>query len=70
VNKLTQQLQAQVEIPIIPASYGVTRNLNNAFRETVNQYENARDTLFWYDKDINEEIARKNEDLALYNNNK
>lgn len=70
VNKLTQQLEAQVEIPIIPASYGVTRNLNNAFRETVNKYENARDTLFWFDKDINEEIARKNEDLALYNDNK
>jgi hypothetical protein len=57
-----------VEVPVIPASYGVTRNINNAFRETVNQYRNARDTLFWYDKDINEEIERKNKDLALYNN--
>ena len=68
VNKLTEQLNAQVEVPVIPASYGVTRNLNNAFRETVNQYQNARDTLFWYDKDINEEITRKNSDLALYDN--
>lgn len=68
VGKLTEQLQAQVEIPVIPASYGVTRGLINAFRETVNQYENARDTLFWYDKDINEEITRKNNDLALYDN--
>lgn len=69
VDKLTEQLTAQVEIPIIPASYGVTRNINNAFRETVNRYENPRDTLFWYDKDINEEIRRKNNDLALYDDN-
>lgn len=66
LDKLSEQMMAQVEIPIIPASYGVTRNLNNAFRETVNQAENPRDTLFWYDRDINEEIARKNEDLAMY----
>ena len=68
VDKLTQQLNSQVEIPVIPASYGVTRNLNNAFREVANQYENARDTLFWYDKDINEEITRKNNDLKMYSN--
>ena len=69
VRKLEEQLNSQVEIPVIPASYGVTRNINNAFRETVNQYRNARDTLFWYDRDINEEIERKNKDLALYKNN-
>ena len=66
-NKLLEQLNAQIEIPVIPASYGVTRGLNNAFREVANQYENARDTLFWYDRDINDEITRKNNDLALYN---
>jgi ABC-type glycerol-3-phosphate transport system substrate-binding protein len=66
VNKITEQLEAQIEIPVIPASYGVTRNINNAFREVANQYENARDTLFWYNKDINEEITRKNEDLDVY----
>lgn len=65
-EKITEQLLSQVEIPVIPASYGVTRNINNAFREVANQYENARDTLFWYNKDINEEITRKNEDLELY----
>ncbi|MCR5121457.1 MAG: extracellular solute-binding protein [Ruminococcus sp.] len=69
VRKLEEQLNSQVEVPVIPASYGVTRNINNAFRETVNQYRNARDTLFWYDKDINEEIERKNKDLALYKKN-
>ena len=35
----------------------------NAFRETVNNMENPRDTLIWYNRDINEEIARKRENL-------
>ena len=65
VETLKEQLEAQVEIPVIPASYGVTRNVLNAFRTVVNDYENARDTLFWYNKDINEEITRKRQDLGL-----
>lgn len=68
VNLLLDQLNSQVEIPIIPASYGVTRNIMNAFRAVVNDYDNARDTLFWYNKDINDEITRKLEDLGLYDN--
>ncbi|MBQ7070747.1 MAG: extracellular solute-binding protein [Ruminococcus sp.] len=66
VSNLYEQLNSQVEIPIIPASYGVTRNVMNAFRTVVNSYENARDTLFWYNKDINDEIKRKLDDLGLY----
>ncbi len=53
------------EIPIIPASYAVTRNIMNAFRETVNNNENPRDTLLWYNRDINSEITRKRENLGL-----
>lgn len=68
VNLLLDQLNSQVEIPIIPASYGVTRNVMNAFRAVVNDYDNARDTLFWYNNDINDEITRKLEDLGLYDN--
>lgn len=68
VNLLLDQLNSQVEIPIIPASYGVTRNVMNAFRAVVNDYDNARDALFWYNKDINDEITRKLEDLGLYDN--
>ena len=62
---LLDQMNTQVEIPIIPASYGVTRNVMNAFRKVVNENENARDTLFWYNKDINDEITRKRADLGL-----
>ena len=53
------------EIPIIPASYSVTRNIMNAFREVVNNNENPRDTLMSYNRDINEEITRKRENLGL-----
>lgn len=62
---LLAQLEQQVEIPVIPATYGVTRNLVNAFRSVVNNADNARDTLMWYNRDINAEIIRKREDLGL-----
>lgn len=63
LRRIEDQRSQLEEIPIIPASYAVTRNIMNAFRETVNEGENPRDTLIWYNKDINEEIARKSEKL-------
>ena len=60
LERLTQQQAELAEIPIIPASYAVTRNIMNAFRETVNNNENPRDMLIWYNRDINDEIERKN----------
>lgn len=65
LQKLNLQREELVEIPVIPASYATTRNIMNAFRETVNNYENPRDTLMWYNRDINEEILRKRENLEL-----
>lgn len=62
-EKLVNQLEEQIEIPIIPASYAVTRDVMNAFRETVNNAANPRDTLYWYNKEINKEIKRKRENL-------
>jgi len=65
-EKLSAQQQELKEIPVIPASYAVTRNIMNAFRETVNNVDaNPRDTLMWYNRDINEEIERKRENLGL-----
>ena len=37
----------------------------NSFREVVNNAENPRDTLVWYNRDINDEITRKRENLGL-----
>lgn len=64
-NTILTAMDELEEIPIIPASYSVTRNIMNAFREVVNNNENPRDTLMSYNRDINEEITRKRENLGL-----
>lgn len=65
LERLYAQQEELEEIPIIPSSYAVTRNIMNAFRETINENQNPRDTLIWYSRDINDEIARKRENLGL-----
>ncbi|MDE5946101.1 MAG: extracellular solute-binding protein [Oscillospiraceae bacterium] len=59
LEKLLKQREELSEIPVIPSSYAVTRNIMNAFRETVNNGENARNMIIWYNQDINQEIRRK-----------
>ncbi|MDE5584118.1 MAG: extracellular solute-binding protein [Ruminococcus sp.] len=59
LSRLFAQRDELVEIPVIPSSYAVTCNLMNAFREVINMHENPRDTLIWYNRDINDEISRK-----------
>lgn len=65
LERLYAQQKELVEIPILPSSYAVTRNIMNAFRETVNTLQNPRDTLIWYNRDINDEIERKRENLGI-----
>ena len=65
LSVLSAQRDALREIPVLPASYAVTRNIMNAFRETVNSHENPRDTLMYYNSDMNDEIRRKRENLGL-----
>lgn len=62
---LLAQWDSLKEIPILPSSYAVTRNIMNAFRETVNSNENPRDTLMYYNSDMNDEILRKRRNLGL-----
>ena len=65
LEMIRQQMDATVDIDIIPATYIVTRNITNAFRETINLSTNPRDTLLWYNKDINDEILRKYDELGI-----
>ncbi len=65
LSVLCAQRDALREIPVLPSSYAVTRNIMNAFRETVNSHENPRDTLMYYNSDMNDEIRRKRENLGL-----
>lgn len=62
---ILEQQSLTVEIDIIPATYIVGRNITNAFRETVNLAQNPRDTLMWFNRDINDEILRKYEELGI-----
>lgn len=63
-EKIYDQMQNLKEVPIIPASYAVTRNVYNAFRAVVNSKKSPRFQLSSYNRDINAEIVRKLEDLG------
>ena len=68
-EKISAQMSQTKEIPIIPASYATTRHVKNAFRAVVNDAWNPRYALSSYNRDINSEITRKNEDLKAFTNN-
>lgn len=65
VDLIIEAQSYTVDFDIIPATYIVGRNITNAFRETVNNAKNPRDTLLWYNRDINDEITRKYEELGI-----
>lgn len=62
-QKISDQMNNLREVPIIPASYAVTRNVYNAFRSVVNNKKNPRSQLASYNREINSEIVRKNQKL-------
>ena len=66
LNRLTTQMDALIEIPMIPANYSATRHIKNAFRAVVNDHYPARSALNSYNRDINAEIRRKNAELASH----
>ena len=61
---LLQQWQNVVEVPEIPGGYYVSRNIDNAFRQVFYNGENARDTLNYWMNAVDEELARKQLQLA------
>ncbi len=63
-EKIAQQMSYLKEVPIIPASYAVTRHINNAFRMVVNDADNPRYTLMSYNDQIKSEIVRKYQELS------
>ena len=67
-EKISQQQSYLKEVPIIPASYAVTRHVNNAFRMVVNDAGNPRYTLMSYNDQIKSEIVRKYQELSSINN--
>ena len=62
---IAKQWESVWDIPTVPSSYYVTRNVTNAFRSVVYKNSNEREVLNKYAKIINEEIKRKNEELGI-----
>ena len=61
--KLIEAQWAQVvEIEELPGSYYVSRNLDNAFKAVYNSNENYREALNYWNKQINAELKRKQEE--------
>lgn len=58
-EQLLAQWEQVVQIPEIPGNYYVTRELNNAFRKVIYDYDNPVDTLNRYNVRINKELTRK-----------
>ena len=61
---LISQLKKSCIRPAIPASYYINRNLTNAFRKVIISGYTPREALLSYNKIINSEITRKNNELA------
>ena len=52
------------ELPELPGSYYVSRNIDNAFKEVYYDKANTRETLNYWTKQINEELERKRNEFA------
>ncbi|GAA3400535.1 extracellular solute-binding protein [Paenibacillus hodogayensis] len=63
--RLERQWEWVKGVPEVPGGYFTGRHLDNAFREVVNRNRNARETLYDYTSDINEEIALKRGEFGL-----
>ncbi|MBE5787431.1 MAG: extracellular solute-binding protein [Clostridiales bacterium] len=53
------------EMPELPGSYYVSRNVDNAFKEVYYEKGNARETLNYWTRQINEELERKRNEFAV-----
>lgn len=62
---IKEQRQWVHEIPELVGGYYVGRNLINAFRNVTNNHSNPREKLFYYNKEINDEIWRKRSEYHL-----
>ncbi|MGF7141811.1 ABC-type glycerol-3-phosphate transport system substrate-binding protein [Anaerotaenia torta] len=62
-ESLMEQWKHVTEIPQIPGSYYISRNVAFAFKSVVYDKKNERETLYKYNIEINKEIARKQKEF-------
>lgn len=65
LEKLMLQWSMVHEMPQVAGSYIIGREMENAYREVVNNYYNAREVLVEYCGNINDEINRKRKEFDL-----
>ncbi|HWT73451.1 MAG TPA: extracellular solute-binding protein [Mobilitalea sp.] len=61
---LLKQWNSVVEIPEVPGGYYISRNIDNAFRAVYYNGGNARENLYYWMNSVNEELARKQKQIA------
>ncbi|WP_223067895.1 extracellular solute-binding protein [Paenibacillus caui] len=62
---LMEQWKQVEEVPELPGGYYTSRNIDNAFRSVVFQWKNPRESLYFWNKQINEEITRKRYEFGV-----
>ncbi len=65
LDAITAQWEQAVQVPVSPAYYYISRNLNNAFRRVVYQYEKPIDVIYRYAHEIDAELDRKRTELNI-----
>ncbi len=65
LDAITAQWEQLVQVPVSPAYYYTSRNLNNAFRRVVYQYEKPIDVIYRYAHEIDAELERKRAELNI-----
>ncbi len=65
LDAINEQWGSLSQIPVSPAYYYTSRNLNNAFRRVVYQYEKPIDVIYRYAHEINAELERKRAELNI-----
>jgi len=64
-KNLKRQWERVTDVPQVPGNYYINRNIMFAFRAVVLRYENEREVLNKYNKEINKEIERKRIEFGL-----
>ena len=65
LDKLMKQWDQVHEMPQVAGSYIIGREIENAYRKVINNNYNARETLYEYCGNINDEINRKRKEFDL-----
>jgi len=65
LDSLLTQFEENVGIEAVPGNYMTTRMVQYSFNDVVSDHANPRETLYLNIKDINQELARKRQELHL-----